>query len=124
MTRALPASVKQPTSCAMPDLEDHALDAVCHMRAALDVLELHARHRITAINCVCRDLLRVYYAQAVQAKTLGPDALCGMSLQLGHAIEVLEMLNDDEADDPILYAVSYLLRASRRLADEGVSARL
>ena len=101
--------------------EDLALEAVCHMGAALDVLELHARHKITAINCVCRDLLRGYYAQALQARALGPETLCTMSLQLGHAMEVLDLLNGDEADDPILYAVSYLLRSARRLADEGVS---
>jgi hypothetical protein len=45
---------------AKPRLDDLAIDAVLHMGAALDVLDLHARHNITAINCVCRDLLRIY----------------------------------------------------------------
>ncbi len=45
-----------------PNLDDLAIDAVLHLGAALEVLELHARHKVTAINCVCRDLLRIYCA--------------------------------------------------------------
>ena len=109
-----------------PNLEDLALDAVCHMGAALDVMELHARHTHSAIICVCLDLLRVYYAKAdhAQAAELQGEELLGLlhdiSLNLGHAIEVLDHLNGDEAEDPILYAVSYLLKAAWRFAQEGV----
>src|SRR2546427_2238892 len=46
------------------------------------------------------------------------------AVNLGYVIEVVEHLNGDEADDPILYAVSYLLRAAKRFADEGVSVAL
>lgn len=117
-----------PTTTPQPPLDDLALDALCHMAAALDVLDLHAQHKATSINCVCRDLLRVYHAKAdhAQAQELKGEELVGllfdMSQNLGHAIEVLDHLNGDEAEDPILYAVSYLLKASKRIADEGVSA--
>ena len=113
-----------------PKLEDFAIDAVLHMGAALDVLDLHARHKVTAINCVCRDLLRIYYVKADQAQSLEPqDAeLLGLlhdtAVDLGYAIEVVDHLNGDEADDPILYAVSYLLKAAKRFADEGVALGL
>jgi hypothetical protein len=104
-----------PATTVTPRLDDLALDAVLHMGAALDVLELHTRHNITAINCVCRDLLRIYYAKADQAQSLEPEdkELLGLlhdtAVNLGYAIEVVDHLNGDEADDPILYAVSYLL---------------
>jgi hypothetical protein len=97
------------------------------MAAALDVLELHTRHKVTAINWVCRDVLRAYYARAESGLSAQPQgvALLGLlydtSVHLGHAAEVLVALNCHEADDPILHAVGYLLRASRRLADEGVA---
>ena len=113
-----------------PKLEDLAIDAVLHLGAALDVLDLHARHNITAINCVCRDLLRIYYAKADQAQSLEPQdkELLGLlhdtAVDLGYAVEVVDHLNGDEADDPILYAVSYLLKAAKRFADEGVAAGL
>ena len=100
-------------------LEDLAIDAVLHLGAALDVLDLHARHNITAINCVCRDLLRIYYAKADQAQSLEPQdkELLGLlhdtAVDLGYAVEVVDHLNGDEADDPILYAVSYLLKAAQ-----------
>ena len=119
-----------PATTPPPKLEDLAIDAVLHMGAALDVLDLHARHKVTAINCVCRDLLRIYYAKADQAQSLEPQdkELVGLlhdtAVNLGYAIEVVEHLNGDEADDPILYAVSYLLRAAKRFADEGVSVAL
>ena len=113
-----------------PKLDDLAIDAVLHLGAALEVLELHARHKVTAINCVCRDLLRIYYAKADQAQSLEPQdkELLGLlhdtAVDLGYAIEVVDHLNGDEADDPILYAVSYLLKAAKRFADEGVAAGL
>ena len=113
-----------------PDLEDLALDAICHISAALDVLELHAQNKATAINCVCRDLIRIYHGRAdqAQAQELKGEELVGllfdMSLHLGHAIEVLDHLNGDEAEDPILYAVSYLLKAAKRFADEGLPAQM
>ena len=100
------------------------------MGAALDVLDLHARQNITAINCVCRDLLRIYYVKADQAQSLEPEdkELLGLlhdtAVDLGYAIEVVDHLNGDEADDPILYAVSYLLKAAKRFADEGVAVGL
>ena len=100
------------------------------MGAALDVLDLHARHKVTAINCVCRDLLRIYYVKADQAQSLEPQdqELLGLlhdtAVNLGYAIDVVDHLNGDEADDPILYAVSYLLKAAKRFADEGVAAGL
>ena len=65
-------------------------------------------HNITAINCVCRDLLRIYYVKADQAQSLEPEdkELVGLlhdtAVNLGYAIEVVEHLNGDEADDPIL----------------------
>lgn len=122
--------MEHPTSIPQPNLDDLALDALCHMSVALDVLKLHAQHEATAINCVCRDLLRIYHARAdeAQAQELkGEELLCllyEMSLNLGHAIEVVDHLNGDEADDPILYAVSYLLKAAKRFADEGVAVGL
>jgi hypothetical protein len=117
-----------PTSSNTPKLDDLAIDAVLHMGAALDVLDLLASHKVTAINCVCRDLLRIYYAKADQAQSLEPQdkELLGLlhdtAVNLGYAIEVVDHLNGDEADDPILYAVSYLLKAAKRFADEGLSA--
>ena len=113
-----------------PNLDDLAIDAVLHLGAALEVLELHARHKVTAINCVCRDLLRIYYVKADQTQSLEPQdkELLGLlhdtAVDLGYAIEVVDHLNGDEADDPILYAVSYLLKAAKRFADEGVAAAL
>ncbi len=124
--------MEQPTLATTPhpNLEDLALDTLCHLGAALEVLELHAQHKPTAINCVCRDLLRIYHARAdeAQAQELKGEELVGLlhdtALDLGRAIEVLDHLNGDEAEDPILYAVSYLLKAAKGLADEGVSAGL
>jgi hypothetical protein len=116
------------TSSSAPPLDDLAIDAVLHMGAALDVLDLLASHKVTAINCVCRDLLRIYYIKADQAQSMEPEdkELLGLlhdtAVNLGYAIEVVDHLNGDEADDPILYAVSYLLKAAKRFADEGLSA--
>ncbi|TQL82873.1 hypothetical protein [Delftia sp. HK171] len=132
MTHAHPGSFEQRTfaTTPQPNLEDLAIDAVLHLGAALDVLDLHASHKVTAINCVCRDLLRIYYAKADQAQSLEPQdkELLGLlhdtAVDLGYAIEVVDHLNGDEADDPILYAVSYLLKAAKRFADEGVAAAL
>ena len=132
MTHAQPGSLEQPTFAItlQPNLEDLAIDAVLHMGAALDVLDLLASHKVTAINCVCRDLLRIYYAKADQAQSLEPQdrELLGLlhdtAVDLGYAVEVVDHLNGDEADDPILYAVSYLLKAAKRFADEGVAAAL
>ncbi|MHC3432033.1 hypothetical protein [Delftia lacustris] len=132
MTHAHPGSFEQRTfaTTPQPNLDDLAIDAVLHLGAALEVLELHARHKVTAINCVCRDLLRIYYAKADQAQSLEPQdkELLGLlhdtAVDLGYAVEVVDHLNGDEADDPILYAVSYLLKAAKRFADEGVAAAL
>ncbi len=132
MTHSHPGSVEQPTfaTTPQPNLEDLAIDAVLHLGAALDVLDLHASHKVTAINCVCRDLLRIYYAKADQAQSLEPQdkELLGLlhdtAVDLGYAVEVVDHLNGDEADDPILYAVSYLLKAAKRFADEGVAVAL
>lgn len=132
MTHSHPGSVEQPTFAATPQpkLDDLAIDAVLHLGAALEVLELHASHKVTAINCVCRDLLRIYYAKADQAQSLEPQdkELLGLlhdtAVDLGYAVEVVDHLNGDEADDPILYAVSYLLKAAKRFADEGVAVAL
>ena len=132
MTHAQPGSLEQPTFAItlQPNLEDLAIDAVLHMGAALDVLDLLASHKVTAINCVCRDLLRIYYAKADQAQSLEPqdkELLCLLhdtAVDLGYAVEVVDHLNGDEADDPILYAVSYLLKAAKRFADEGVAVAL
>ncbi|WP_239009463.1 hypothetical protein [Delftia lacustris] len=132
MTHAQPGSMEQPTFAAIPqpNLDDLAIDAVLHLGAALEVLELHASHKVTAINCVCRDLLRIYYAKADQAQSLEPQdkELLGLlhdtAVDLGYAVEVVDHLNGDEADDPILYAVSYLLKAAKRFADEGVAVAL
>src|SRR3989475_7136574 len=88
---------------SQPNLDDLAIDAVLHLGAALEVLELHARHKVTAINCVCRDLLRIYYAKADQAQSLEPQdkELLGLlhdtAVGLGYAVEVVDHLNGDEA---------------------------
>ena len=132
MIQALGAAMDEPNliTSPQPKLDDLAIDAVLHLGAALEVLELHASHKVTAINCVCRDLLRIYYAKADQAQSLEPQdkELLGLlhdtAVDLGYAIEVVDHLNGDEADDPILYAVSYLLKAAKRFADEGVAAGL
>lgn len=132
MTHSHPGSVEQPTfaTTPQPKLDDLAIDTVLHLGAALEVLELHASHKVTAINCVCRDLLRIYYAKADQAQSLEPQdkELLGLlhdtAVDLGYAVEVVDHLNGDEADDPILYAVSYLLKAAKRFADEGVAVAL
>ncbi|WP_233094645.1 hypothetical protein [Delftia acidovorans] len=132
MTHAQPSSIERPTfaTTLLPKLDDLAIDAVLHLGAALEVLELHASHKVTAINCVCRDLLRIYYAKADQAQSLEPQdkELLGLlhdtAVDLGYAVEVVDHLNGDEADDPILYAVSYLLKAAKRFADEGVAVAL
>ena len=130
MIQAQGASMDEPNLAISPQLDDLAIDAVLHMGAALDVLDLHARHKVTAINCVCRDLLRIYYVKADQAQSLEPQdkELLGLlhdtAVNLGYAIEVVDHLNGDEADDPILYAVSYLLKAAKRFADEGVAVGL
>ena len=93
------------------------------MGAALDVLDLHARHKVTAINCVCRDLLRIYYVKADQAQSLEPEdrELVGLlhdtAVNLGYAIEVIDRVNDDAPDDLVLYAVTCLLRSARSFAD-------
>ena len=108
---------------ATPRLDDLAIDAVLHMGAALDVLDLHARHKVTAINCVCRDLLRIYYVKADQAQSLEPEdrELVGLlhdtAVNLGYAIEVIDRVNDDAPDDLVLYAVTCLLRSARSFAD-------
>ncbi len=41
-----------------------AVDALCHMGAALGVLELHAERAGSAMVCAARDLLRGYHASA------------------------------------------------------------
>lgn len=83
---------QDPMDLSLPKLEDLAIDAVLHLGAALEVLELHARHKVTAINCVCRDLLRIYYAKADQAQSLEPQdkELLGLlhdtAVDLGYAV--------------------------------------
>ena len=106
------------------------MDALCHMGAALGVLELHAERAGSAMVCAARDLLRGYHASAdqavagLQAGGRSAGVLPQLSQDLGYAIEVVDHLNGDEADDPILYAVSYLLKAAKRFADEGVAVAL
>src|SRR5256885_562660 len=99
---------------ATPRLDDLAIDAVLHMGAALDVLDLHARHNITAINCVCRDLLRIYYVKADQAQSLEPQdkELLGLlhdtAVNLGYATEVVGHPNGAGAVGTRPHSVSHL----------------
>lgn len=100
-----------------------AVDALCHMGAALGVLELHAERAGSAMVFAARDLLRGYHAsadQAVAGMQAGDGAagvLPQLSQDLGYAIEVMERANDDVQEDLILYAVTCLLRSARSFAD-------
>lgn len=43
-------------------------------------------------------------------------------LDLGYAIEVIDRINDDDTDEPVLHAVGYLLRAAWRFAQAAPQA--
>ncbi|WP_447916498.1 hypothetical protein [Delftia acidovorans] len=100
-----------------------AVDALCHMGAALGVLELHAERAGSAMVCAARDLLRGYHANAdlavasLQAGDRAAGVLPQLSQDLGYAIEVIDRVNDDAPDDLVLYAVTCLLRSARSFAD-------
>lgn len=100
-----------------------AVDALCHMGAALGVLELHAERAGSAMVCAARDLLRGYHARAdqavagLQAGGRSAGVLPQLSQDLGYAIEVIDRVNDDAPDDLVLYAVTCLLRSARSFAD-------
>ena len=100
-----------------------AVDALCHMCAALGVLELHAERADSAMVCAARDLLRGYHASAdqavasLQAGDRAAGVLPQLSQDLGYAIEVIDRVNDDAPDDLVLYAVTCLLRSARSFAD-------
>lgn len=106
-----------------PHPETLATDALCHMAAALSVLEMHADRTNRATVLAMRDLLSGYSAKADQAAADRPaqelvrSVLPDIAADLGYAIAAIERVNDDDTDDPILYAVSYLLKAAKRFAD-------
>lgn len=106
-----------------PHPETLMADALCHMAAALSVLEMHADRTNRATVMALRDLLGGYNAKADQAGAdpsateLVYSVLPRVSADLGYAIATIDRVNDDDTDDPILHAVSYLLRAARRFAD-------
>lgn len=119
------SAVTQPVKAAAnpPHPETLVTDALCHMAAALSVLEMHADRTNSATVLAMRDLLSGYSAKADQAAADQPEhelvrsVLPKISADLGYAIAAIERVNDDDTDDPILYAVSYLLRAAKRFAD-------
>nr|KAJ8742214.1 hypothetical protein H9T68_20665 [Delftia sp. PS-11] len=106
---------------AGPGLQDQACDALCHMGAALSVLELQARCAPCATVCALRDLLGTYCRRAERAVAQLPahgqaeGTLQQMAGDLGYALALLDKVNDGERDDEVLYAVGYLLKAARRL---------
>ncbi|WP_420908290.1 hypothetical protein [Delftia lacustris] len=75
-----------------------------------------------------RDLLRGYHHKADRAaaeqpvEALASSVLPQMSADLQGLLEIIDRVNDDETDDPILYAVSYLLRAAKRFSDAAAQA--
>lgn len=113
-----------------PAPERLASDALCHMSAALSVLQLHAQRTPSATVFAVRDLLSAYCSKAEHAVAeqpigdLAEDALPRMSDDLGCAIAILDKVNDGErdgngdGDSEVLDAVGYLLRAARGLADQ------
>lgn len=106
-----------------PGHEDQAIDALCHMGAALRVLELYAGQHNRALVSAARDLLQGYQAKAHRAVAARPaqetvdGVLRAMSQDLGHAIGLLERLNEDDADGEILHAVSHLLKSAKHCSD-------
>ncbi len=108
---------------AMPcDLEQRATDALCHLGAALSVLQMHAERVNSPEVSAVRDLLGHYYDTAHHASCLKVQAtpaacrLDDLSLNLQRAMALVQRLNDDDTDDPILYAVGYLLLSARGFA--------
>lgn len=106
----------QPVSHA----EDRASDALCHMEAALTVLEVHAQHcRHPYVHAAC-DLLRSYYDTACEHMNSEPlpdmeeVVLPRMSSDLDRAVGILQRVNGNDRDDLMLHAVCHLLRAARR----------
>lgn len=108
----------------VPAPERLASDALCHMGAALSVLQLHAQRTPSATVFAVRDLLSAYCSKAehaVAAQRIGDlakGALPCMSDDLGCAIAILDKVNDGESEGEVLDAVGYLLRAARSLADQ------
>lgn len=113
-------------ACAGPppqpafDAEELASDALCHMEAALTVLEVHAQRSQYPEVHAARDLLRSYYETAcgqMNSEPL-PDmetvVLPRMSTDLGRAVGILQQVNGDDRDDLMLHAVCHLLRAARQ----------
>src|SRR5256885_16740350 len=69
------------------------------------------------------DALPIYRAAAEQpVEALASSVLPQMSADLQGLLEIIDRVNDDEMDDPILYAVSYLLRAAKRFSDAAPQA--
>ena len=109
-----------------PAPERLASDALCHMSAALSVLQMHAQRTPSATVFAVRDLLSAYCSRAEHAVAAQPigdlakGALPRMSDDLGCAIAILDKVNDGErdGDGEVLDAVGYLLRAARCLADQ------
>ncbi|MCO5336004.1 MULTISPECIES: hypothetical protein [Delftia] len=125
----MPASVHPAQAVASPpDPETLATDALCHISAALSVLEMHVERSSRAMVIGVRDLLRGYHHKADRAaaeqpvEALASSVLPQMSADLQGLLEIIDRVNDDETDDPILYAVSYLLRAAKRFSDAAAQA--
>lgn len=100
--------------------EDLASDALCHMEAALAVLEVHAQRCQYPDVHAALDLLRSYYDTAyghMDSEPL-PDmesvVLPRMSSDLDRVVGILQRVNGDDRDDLMLHAVNHLLRAARR----------
>jgi hypothetical protein len=125
----MPASARLAQALARaPDPESLATDALCHISAALSVLEMHVERSNRAMVVGVHDLLRSYHLNADRAaaeqpvEALASSVLPQMSADLQGLLEIIDRVNDDEMDDPILYAVSYLLRAAKRFSDAAPQA--
>ncbi len=111
---------------AMPcDCEEQVNDALCQMGAALSVLEMHAERVQSPEISAIRDLLHRYHEEAHHTAGLvhmAAPVVCllnDLSLNLRRIIALVGRLHGDDNDDPILYAVSYLLLSARRFAEGG-----
>ncbi len=74
-------------------------------------------------TCCAATTSRQTVAAAEQpVEALASSVLPQMSADLQGLLEIIDRVNDDEMDDPILYAVSYLLRAAKRFSDAAPQA--
>ena len=91
-------------------------------------IQLNGENRQLPHTATVHDLLRSYHLKADRAaaeqpvEALASSVLPQMSADLQGLLEIIDRVNDDEMDDPILYAVSYLLRAAKRFSDAAPQA--